>query len=95
MPTDAIALRKILDWIDHVPGDFPLPAMPGFERDWVESLIEGRMEGWPPLSFENAIDMAMEWVNAIPAGLLAQLPPFESPVSSAHGLTESAHCTKS
>lgn len=33
------ALRLALDWIDAVPKDIPLPTMPGFDRDWAESLL--------------------------------------------------------
>lgn len=34
------ALKAALDWIDSIPDDIKLPAMPGFDRDWVESLID-------------------------------------------------------
>ncbi|HBT4785541.1 TPA: hypothetical protein MB364_000843 [Klebsiella variicola subsp. variicola] len=33
------ALEAALDWIDSVPSDTPLPAMPGFDRDDVNNLI--------------------------------------------------------
>jgi len=33
------ALRSALEWIDAVPRDLPLPAMPGFSREWAESLL--------------------------------------------------------
>ena len=33
------ALEWALEWIDSVPDDVPLPAMPGFDRDAVESVI--------------------------------------------------------
>lgn len=33
------ALQAALEWIDNVPSDTPLPAMPGFDRDWVDSII--------------------------------------------------------
>lgn len=33
------ALRCALAWIDAVPSDTPLPAMPGFDRDEVDSLL--------------------------------------------------------
>lgn len=33
------ALQAALEWIDAVPGDTPLPAMPGFDRDWVNEVI--------------------------------------------------------
>lgn len=76
---DAKTLRHILDWIDSVPSDWPLPTMPGFDRDWIESLISGQMEGWPNFSFEDAIEMALEWVDAVPPELRVQLTPFQRP----------------
>lgn len=33
------ALKMALDWIDAVPKDTPLPAMPGFDRDFVDGVI--------------------------------------------------------
>lgn len=33
------ALTNALEWIDAVPSDMPLPAMPGFDRDEVNALI--------------------------------------------------------
>lgn len=33
------ALRWALDWIDAVPEDTTLPAMPGFDRDYVNELL--------------------------------------------------------
>lgn len=33
------ALIAALEWIDAVPRDTPLPAMPGFDRDSVDELI--------------------------------------------------------
>lgn len=77
---DAATLRHILNWIDSVPSSLPLPAMPGFDRDWVESLIDGDMDGWPELSFKDAVDMALEWVDAIPPAMRNSLPPFQRPV---------------
>lgn len=35
----AACLRMALDWIDAVPSDLQLPAMPGFDRDYVDSVI--------------------------------------------------------
>jgi len=32
----ALAMRE---WIDAVPSDTVLPAMPGFDRDWADSII--------------------------------------------------------
>lgn len=34
------SLKAALEWIDAVPENIQLPAMPGFDRDWVESLID-------------------------------------------------------
>jgi hypothetical protein len=33
----AMAMR---DWIDAVPSDTVLPAMPGFDRDWADNVID-------------------------------------------------------
>lgn len=50
MPTDKEvkelreALRAALDWIDAVPSGTELPAMPGFDRDWAESLLQHGVE---------------------------------------------------
>lgn len=34
------ALRAALIWIDAIPNNTHLPSMPGFDRDWVEGLLE-------------------------------------------------------
>lgn len=47
------ALRWTLEYIDAIPADTPLPAMPGFDRDYVNGLLgplaasdgAGRVEG--------------------------------------------------
>lgn len=68
------ALRKVLNCIDAVPQSTELPAMPGFDRDWVESLIDGNLEGWPPLTFDDAIRMSLEWIDALPEKVAEALP---------------------
>lgn len=37
----AEALKAALEWIDAVPDDVAarLPAMPGFDRDWVDGIL--------------------------------------------------------
>ena len=35
-----LGLKMALEWIDAVPKDIQLPTMPGFDRDWVNGLIE-------------------------------------------------------
>jgi len=30
--------KSLLNWIDSVPSDVPLPAMPRVEMDWVNSI---------------------------------------------------------
>jgi len=42
------ALNMTLEWIDAVPMDTVLPAMPGFDRDYVDSILANhakRMKG--------------------------------------------------
>ena len=31
--------EAMLEWIDAVPKDIVLPAMPGFDRDWAEETL--------------------------------------------------------
>lgn len=38
------ALTWALEWIDAVPDDVQLPTMPGFDRDYVNGLLEGVRE---------------------------------------------------
>ena len=33
------ALQAAMDYIDAIPKDVVLPAMPGFDRDWVDGVI--------------------------------------------------------
>ena len=33
-------IEAMREWIDAVPADTPLPAMPGFDRDWADTIIE-------------------------------------------------------
>ncbi len=37
----------ILEWIDAVPKDTELPPMPGFDRDWVDS-VSANAQTLPP-----------------------------------------------
>ncbi len=32
--------KSLLEWVDAVPADTVLPAMPGMDRDWVDTVIE-------------------------------------------------------
>jgi hypothetical protein len=32
--------RAMREWIDAVPPDTVLPAMPGFDRDWADEIID-------------------------------------------------------
>jgi hypothetical protein len=50
--------------------------MPGFERDLFESLLADQMDGWPELDYPEAISMALEWIDAVPADIAAQFPPL-------------------
>jgi len=33
-------LQAAIEWIDSVPADTTLPTMPGFDRDWANSVID-------------------------------------------------------
>lgn len=39
------ALQAALEWIDAVPSDVVLPTMPGFDRDWVDQVIDKALGG--------------------------------------------------
>lgn len=39
------ALEAALEWIDAVPADTVLPAMPGFDRDWADAIVEEAKHG--------------------------------------------------
>lgn len=32
--------KAMREWIDAVPKDTPLPAMPGFDREWADGVID-------------------------------------------------------
>jgi hypothetical protein len=36
--------EAMLEWIDAMPKDMALPAMPGFDRDWAECVLEAARE---------------------------------------------------
>lgn len=48
------ALCAALEWIDAVPSDVSLPPMPGFDRDWVESLLDQLPQAVQPTGEWNA-----------------------------------------
>jgi hypothetical protein len=72
------ALRASLKFIDSVPSDAPLPAMPGFDRDWMESMIAGYTEDQPVLSLGEALGMCLEWIDEIPPEVRNTLQPFDT-----------------
>lgn len=78
MLTTLQALKQTLIWIDSVPQELPLPGMPGFDREWLDAMIAGTpIEGAPVVTHEQALDMALEWVEAVPAELRQSLAPFD------------------
>lgn len=74
-------LIAALAWIDSVPSDAPLPAMPGFERDWVDSLIQGHSVD-PDLTLQESLNMALEWIEAVPEDIRITLPPVPTRTSA-------------
>ena len=71
------ALRESIKYIDSVPSDAPLPTMPGFDRDWMESMMAGYTDGQPPLSLGEAIGMCLEWIDTVPKDVADKLIPFD------------------
>lgn len=66
-------LKTLLAWIDSVPRDAVLPAMPGFDRDDVNALIE-QNELADASAVAQAIEMASEWIACVPQIVKLQLP---------------------
>lgn len=52
-----------LMWIDAIPADQQFPAMPGFDRDWVEGLVDDS-ESAAKDELELAAYAIDEWINA-------------------------------
>lgn len=53
----AACLRMALDWIDAVPSDLQLPAMPGFDRDYVDSVIARYDQPAQPAAIPGKTDL--------------------------------------
>lgn len=34
------AVKSLIEWIDSVPEETILPAMPGIDRDWLETILD-------------------------------------------------------
>lgn len=66
-------LKALLKWIDTVPSETVLPAMPGFDRDEVDTLL---MEGMSADQSDvlEAVDMARDWIAAVPENIKMALP---------------------
>lgn len=61
-PVQSELLEVVLamrDWIDAVPQDTQLPAMPGFSRDWANSVIDAALKREP--------------AQAVPVGVIEQV----------------------
>jgi hypothetical protein len=44
-PKDLLSVTLAMrEWIDAVPSDTVLPTMPGFDRDWADSVIDKAMK---------------------------------------------------
>lgn len=54
------ALRAALEWIDAVPQETVLPIMPGFDRDWVDGLVES-------VETEGSEDFIQDYIAAYQA----------------------------
>jgi hypothetical protein len=77
MKTTIAHLKALLIWIDSVPLDAALPAMPGFDRDDVDALVE-QAESADVQEVAQAIDMACEWIACVPNSVKASLKPVPS-----------------
>ncbi|MCU9527534.1 hypothetical protein [Pseudomonas mosselii] len=71
--TDIERLKSLLGLIDTVPRDAALPAMPGFDRDEVDALIEEPGQA-DPVAVSEAVGMAADWIDALPKTVKSMLP---------------------
>lgn len=67
-------LKSLLAWIDSVPQDAVLPAMPGFDRDPVDELAKGKGDA-NEADLVEAIEMASDWIACVPQAIKDQLAP--------------------
>ena len=79
-------LKTLLAWIDQVDREAHLEAMPGFDRDHVDSLIDlGRAAD--PEDLNEALSMAREWIAAVPDAIKADVGPVPAaylPIYNGH-----------
>jgi hypothetical protein len=71
------ALRMALNYIDSVPSDVMLPAMPGFDRDWLECFMSGFPEEGESLTYAEAFRIVLRWIDALPQDVVSSLPTFD------------------
>lgn len=63
--------RAALAWIDAVPQETPLPAMPGFDRDWAEEVLANANGERPaPVLYRWWFEQAPSQVNVTQADMI-------------------------
>ncbi|MNE84020.1 hypothetical protein D3C80_1808870 [compost metagenome] len=70
---DTQRLRILLGWVDAVPRDVVLPAMPGFDRDDVDALIE-QAEQADASDVTEAVELVEGWIACVPDSVKLTLP---------------------
>ena len=76
---DIQRLKTLLGWIDAVPRDAELPTMPGFDRDYVDALIEQAVQA-EASAVSEAVEMAEDWIACVPESIKLTLPAIAHPV---------------
>lgn len=88
------ALQAALDWIDAVPKDIQLPAMPGFDREYVEELLQEKTTA-PMVKLDSSFGciktLRDEFAMAALSGMLSDsncVGTYESIVKHAYGYAD-------
>ncbi|MDZ5605254.1 hypothetical protein SJI00_20995 [Pseudomonas sp. RP23018S] len=79
-------LKTLLSWIDQVDSEAHLEAMPGFDRDHVDSLID-LGQAADPEDLNEALSMAREWIATVPDAIKADVGPVPAacwPIFNGH-----------
>jgi len=94
------ALQDALEWIDAVPADVVLPAMPGFDRDYVDALVATAERAPQPKAepvnqtLLEALTHAVEIAEAKRPGTWDDLLPYRATIAQAAQAAQPAELTE-
>lgn len=87
------ALSSAIEWIDAVPSDTPLPTMPGFDRDAVDSLLAAIQSDPEPKPVACPVDHSDMATSDCPkCGAFQDAAPSSAGTVSVEALIDVLHC---